>query len=348
MPAADDVVVVTDDGLYCPAGGFHIDPWRPVERAVITHAHSDHARGGSRHYIATKGTIAIMRSRIGEAMNDAQTITPGYGESLKLGDVRVSLHPAGHVLGSAQVRIEPDSGPTWVITGDYKVAPDPTCEPFELVPCDVFVTESTFALPVFRWEPDEAVFESINAWRAHNAREGRTSVLLAYALGKAQRVLAGLDPGVGPIGLHGAVRNVCDVYRNFGRAFPETVHASADSADQLRGVGTIIAPPSAAAGPWIRRFAGSEGIATTMVSGWMTIRGRRRWRAVDTGFVLSDHADWAGVLDTIEKTGARRVLATHGYASQLARYLREERGLDAGVLPTRFGDAEDDAPDDHA
>lgn len=339
---ADDTDLVRLDaaGLFCPIGGFHIDPWAPVDLAVITHAHADHARGGSRLYLTTKETGAIMRARIG---GDLNIRTLAYGEALRLGGVTVSLHPAGHVLGSAQVLVRPERGPVWCITGDFKTEPDPTCAPFEQQRCDVLVTESTFGLPIFRWAPEDDIVRSINAWRADNASAGRTSVLLAYALGKAQRVLAALDPAIGPIGLHGAVRSVCDVYEQHGIAFPESMHANADTAERLRGVGTLIAPPSVLGGTWLRRFASrDEGVSTAQVSGWMTIRGRRRWRGVDRGFVLSDHADWQGLLSTVERSGAARVLATHGYAAQLARYLREERGLDAGVLPTRFGDADDD------
>lgn len=341
MAEQSDLVRVDGSGLCCAAGGFHIDPWKGVPCAVITHAHSDHARGGSDRYIATAETAAIMRARIGGELRIDEVV---YGDRIRIGDVDISLHPAGHVLGSAQVLVTPvGGGATWCITGDYKTEPDPTCAPFEQQRCDVLMTESTFGLPVFRWRSDRDVVDALNAWRAENAKAGRTSVLLGYALGKAQRILAGLDPSIGPIGVHGAVRNVCDVYERHGITFPQHVHATAENATELRGVGTIVAPPSVLGTPWLRRFASREGgLRTGMVSGWMSLRGRRRWRGADRGFVLSDHTDWPGLLETIEKSGATRVLATHGYASQLARYLREERGIDADVLPTRFGDDGDD------
>ena len=339
MGEAPDLLRNDGSGLRCDLGGFWIDPWGPVKRAVVTHAHADHARGGSERYIPTAETAAFMRAR---SSAELPFDTVAYGEPFRLGDVEVSLHPAGHVLGSAQVLLRPDSGPTWCVTGDYKIEPDATCAAFEQQRCDVLVTECTFGLPIFRWRPDEEVVREINAWRAENAESGRTSVLLGYALGKAQRVLASLDASIGPIGVHGSVRTVCDVYEGHGVSFPEHVHANAESAPDLRGVGTIVAPPSAHGGPGQRRLASAGGMRTAMVSGWMSLRGRRRWRGTDRGFVLSDHADWGGLLETIERSGATRVLATHGYASQLARFLRESRGMDAAVLPTRFGDADDD------
>lgn len=339
MTPDGDLVVNDGSGLFCQAGGFHVDPWSPVPCAVITHAHSDHARGGSERYIATPETADVMRSRISAELNIE---TVAYGQTVRMGTVQIRLEPAGHVLGSAQIVVTPDDGPTWCITGDYKVEPDRTCVPFQPQACDVLVTESTFGLPVFRWRSDDEVVRSMNAWRAENAAAGRTSVLLCYAFGKAQRVVASLDPSVGPIGLHGSVRNMCEVYARHGISFPKAVHANAENADVLRAGGTIVAPPSALTGPWLRRFVSpTGGMRTAMVSGWMALRGRRRWRGTDTGFVLSDHADWPGLIDTIRATGAKRVLATHGYASQLARFVREELRIDAGVLPTRYGDAEE-------
>lgn len=341
--AGSDLVVVTEKGLFCPRGGFHVDPWAPVERAVITHAHADHATPGCASYLASPATTDLMRARMG-AMCPVEPLA--LGEVVVAGEVRLSLHPAGHVLGSSQVLLEAPGTPSWCISGDYKVIPDATCEAFEPVRCDVFISESTFGLPIFRWRDEADIIRALNAWRSENAAQGRTSVLLCYALGKAQRVLAALDPGVGPIGVHGAVMKIAEVYAARGIRLPPHVHASAETAVQLKGVGTVIAPPSAAATPWLRRFAGPSGVRTAMVSGWMSIRGRRRWRAMDTGFVLSDHADWPGLLGAIRATGATRVGVTHGYAPQLARYLAEEAGLDTMVIPTRYGDEDEaGAPD---
>ena len=323
----------TNDGLYCHSGGFHIDPWRPVPRAIITHAHGDHAAWGCGAYLTSRAGAGVLRARIGP---DAPVEALEERRPIDVGGVRVSLHPAGHILGSCQVRVETPEE-VWVVSGDYKLQLDPTCTPFEPVPCDVFITESTFALPVYRWPDPGPVFDEINAWWRENAAAGRTSVIFAYALGKAQRVLAGLDPSIGPIGVHGAVARMNDAYREAGVPLPSAAHATGDAAKELRGRGLVVAPPSAASSPWLRKLAGSarEGISTAMASGWMLIRGMRRRRAVDRGFVISDHADWPDLLRAIEQTGARRVGVTHGYTEPMVRWL-SEKGLDAYTVPTRY------------
>ncbi|MFG0306055.1 MAG: ligase-associated DNA damage response exonuclease [Phycisphaerales bacterium JB040] len=338
----------TPDGLWCAEGGFHIDPWRPVERAVITHAHADHARSGCGAYWCTPGTAGLLRKRIGPGITAREL---GYGETIAQDGVRLSLHPAGHVLGSAQARVESmATGEVWVVSGDYKngatgPVEDPTCAPFEVVACDTFITETTFGLPIYRWpEPGEVAYE-INAWWRENADAGRTSVLMTYSLGKAQRVLAMLDAGIGPIGVHGAVAPLNGVYREQGVELPSCVHANKESARDLKGGGMIVAPPSVNGTVWVRGFLGPGGIRTAFASGWMAVRGRRRWGGYDRGFVLSDHADWAGLLATIGATGASRVGTTHGSAGALARYLREERGLEAFSLDTRYtGEGGEDGP----
>jgi putative mRNA 3-end processing factor len=254
--------------------------------------------------------------------------------------VTVSFYPAGHLLGSAQIRVE-HRGEVWVVTGDYKTAPDVSCEAFEPVRCDTLITESTFGLPVYNWPEPAEVFRQINQWWRDNQAEGRTSVLFAYALGKAQRVLCGLDPSIGPIGVHGAVERLNPHYRAAGRPLPETIPAKAETKDVLKGRGLIVAPGSAQNTPWIRRFAPySLGFA----SGWMTVRGNRRRKALDRGFILSDHVDWSGILQTIEASGASRVGVTHGYAQPLIRWLKEERGIEAYEVPTRYvGESESEA-----
>lgn len=331
MLSATDLVVVRPEGLYCPAGDFHIDPWRPVERAVLTHAHGDHARPGSRHYLATAASEPILRKRLG----DVRLQSVAYGEGVAMNGVRVSLHPAGHVLGAAQIRVE-HGGEVWVISGDYKLQPDPTCAPFEPVPCNTFVTESTFGLPIYRWQAPEATMADIDAWWEGNAREGRASVLFCYAFGKAQRLLARVDTSIGPVVCHGAVGLVNEAYRSAGVALPDTLDAQAVTAKQALGRCLVLAPPSAQSTPWLRRFGDySDGFA----SGWMQLRGARRRRSVDRGFVLSDHADWPGLLQAIEATGATRILATHGYSAVLVRWLREQ-GYAADVLETEYGDEE--------
>lgn len=336
MPAAGDLITLTPQGLYCPAGDFHIDPWRAVDRALVTHAHSDHARRGSRQYHAAASGVGFLRHRLG---GDAPIEGHAFNKRLTFGDTVVSFHPAGHVLGSAQIRVE-GRGEVWVISGDYKREADPSCEPFEVVPCDTFITEATFALPIYRWGPVEKVFDELVAWWRGNAEAGRASVLLCYALGKAQRVLAELatrDPG--EVRVHGAVDALLDTYREAGvRLCPTQPVGPKTRGENFAGM-LIVAPPSASGSTWLRRFG---DCSTAFASGWMRVRGRRRWQGIDRGFVISDHADWPGLLDTIHATGARRVLATHGYSDTLARYLCEQ-GLQAEPLPTRFvGEAEAD------
>jgi putative mRNA 3-end processing factor len=326
----------TESGLYCAAGDFHIDPWLPVDRAVVTHAHADHARWGCRTYIVSAEGERVFRTRLGP---DAAITTARFGEALSINGVRVSLHPAGHILGSAQIRVE-HHGEIWVVSGDYKTEPDPTCTSFEPVRCHTFVTESTFGLPIYRWERQAETFAEIRTWWSRNADAGRASVLFAYALGKAQRLLGGLAEGPpGPISTHGAVERLNRDYRESGVALPPTTSAREMPRGHEWAGSLIVAPPSARGSTWIRRFG---AVSTAFASGWMRIRGARRRRAVDRGFVLSDHVDWPSLLGAIEATGAARVLVTHGYRDTVTRWLREH-GVDAESLASRWeGEAEDD------
>jgi putative mRNA 3-end processing factor len=336
----EDLLQLTDSGLYCPAGDFYVDPWRPVPRAVVTHAHADHARHGSARYLAAAPGERVLRSRLGP---DAVIDTLPYGAAVEHGGVRVSLHPAGHVLGSAQVRLE-HRGQVCVVSGDYKLEADPTCAAFEPVRCHLFVTESTFGLPIYRWPAQAEVFTEVNTWWRANAEAGRPTLLFGYALGKAQRLLAGLDPSVGPIYTHGAVEKITQDYRDSGVSLPPTNYVG----DAPRGTdwkrALVLAPPSAHGTPWARKF-GSH--ATGFASGWMRIRGTRRRRAVDRGFVLSDHADWPGLLRAVEASGAEQVWVTHGYVAVLVRYLRE-KGLEARGLQTLFEGERDDTDEEVA
>jgi putative mRNA 3-end processing factor len=305
-----------------------------VDRAVITHAHSDHARPGSKRYLAAEAGQELLRGRLGE---DAAIEPLPYGKPVSLNGVQVSLHPAGHVLGSSQVRLE-QLGEVWVVSGDYKLEPDPTCAAFEPLRCHTFVTESTFGLPIYRWQPQAQIFEQIHAWWRSNQEKGKASLLFAYSLGKAQRVLAGVDPSIGPIYTHGAVEKLTQVYRAAGVSLAETVHvAAAGERDWSRAL--ILAPPSANGTPWMRRFG---AVSTGFVSGWMRIRGARRRRSLDRGFVLSDHADWPALLTAIEATGADSVWVTHGYRHPLVRWL-SEKGLQAQAVETRFEGEQDEA-----
>ncbi|KQU73556.1 MULTISPECIES: ligase-associated DNA damage response exonuclease [unclassified Rhizobacter] len=339
--AVDDLVIERPEGLYCPPGDFFIDPWRPVERAVITHAHGDHARRGHAHYLASAPSEGVLRARLGD---DIALQTLAYGESIEHHGVRLSLHPAGHVLGSAQVRLE-HGGRVWVASGDYFVSgagdDNRTCVPFEPVRCDCFITESTFGLPIYRWQPQREVFADIDAWWRANADAGRASLLMAYSFGKAQRLLAGVDASIGPIVVHGAVEPLNQAYRAAGVALPPTQLATevTDKASLARAL--VIAPPSVQGSAWTRRF-GDYGDA--FASGWMQLRGTRRRRAVDRGFVLSDHADWPGLQRAIAATGAARVIVTHGYEAVMVRWLQEQ-GLQAGAFHTEYDDERSDAAD---
>ncbi|HMO07869.1 MAG TPA: ligase-associated DNA damage response exonuclease [Paracoccaceae bacterium] len=326
--AREPLLTFTDRGIFCPAGGFHIDPWRPVDRAVITHGHSDHARPGHGAYLATQAALPVMRHRLGEIAAEGL----GWGEERRIGDVAVSLHPAGHVPGSAQVRVE-RGGEVWVVSGDYKVEPDGLSEPFEPVRAHAFVSECTFGLPIFRWRPQAEVMAEIAAWWRANAAAGRVSLIGAYGLGKAQRILAAL-PGLGPVFTHGAVEAPTAILRAQGYRLPATALARAGG---VPAGALVIAPPSALAGPWAARLPapGAEGVAQGFASGWMALRGIRRRRGVTRGFVLSDHADWPGLNAAIAATGAPRVFVTHGYTAPFSRWLTDQ-GLDAAVVPTAF------------
>jgi putative mRNA 3-end processing factor len=327
-----DMVVAREEGLYCVPGRFYIDPWRSVERAVITHAHSDHARVGHGHYLAAAESEGILRSRLGELSLDALP----YGERVTHNGVNISLHPAGHLLGAAQVRME-YRGEVWVASGDYKLEPDTTCAPFEPLRCDTFITESTFGLPIYRWQPQREIFSDINDWWRRNAEEGRASVLFGYTLGKTQRILAGIDACIGPIICHGAVEAMNRVYRETGVGLPETrtVHDVTDKTELGRSL--VLAPPSAAGSSWMKRFG---DYSDAFASGWMLLRGARRRRAVDRGFVLSDHADWPGLMQAIKATEAPRVIVTHGQIPAMVRWL-QQNGLDAGAFQTEYGSEED-------
>jgi putative mRNA 3-end processing factor len=319
------MLVSTPAGLACPRGGFHVDPAGPVDLAIVTHAHGDHARPGSARYVCAAPGLPVLRRRLGPEV----VIEPwAYGERHRLGEADVSLHPAGHVVGSAQVRVS-HGGETWVVSGDYKRDADPTCDAFEVVPCDTFVSEATFALPIYRWPRVDTVLEDLRAWITRNRDDGRPSVIFAYSLGKAQRLLALLaDTLDEPALAHGAVLSMTDACREAGVALPAVEPVLEDTRGGMTRGRVVLAPPSAMNTPWLKRFPNAT---TAMVSGWMRVRGARRWKGVDRGFVLSDHADWPALLDTIAATGARRVLATHGYTDALARTCAE-RGLHAGVL----------------
>lgn len=324
---AHPVLTFTDHGIYCPAGDFFIDPWKPVDRALITHGHSDHARFGHRSYLATEGAAPVVRMRLGEI--DLETTA--YGVSQRIGGAQVSFHPAGHVPGSAQIRVEV-AGEVWVVSGDYKTVDDGLSEPFEPVRCHAFITECTFGLPVFRWPNPAQIAQQINDWWAANAAAGRFSLLGAYSLGKAQRLLAALDPGIGAILTHGAVENTNAVLRTQGYCLSDTVRVTPDLKPKDYPGALVLAPPSALGTSWARRFAPASD---AFASGWMALRGVRRRRAADRGFVVSDHADWAGLNAAISATGAERIFVTHGYTAQFRQWL-ESQGFEAAIVETDY------------
>ena len=325
------ILELTPSGLFCREGDFYIDPWRPVKRAVITHAHADHARVGSQSYLCTQDSRGLLEARLGPGI---KIETLDYGEVLAVNSVQLSLHPAGHILGSAQVKIEYD-GHTWVVSGDYKTDDDPTCTPLEPLRCHTFISESTFGLPIFRWPSPGKVIQEINSWWQSNRDQKRTSILFAYALGKAQRILAGLDRSIGPILTHGAVQKINQCYRDLDINLPETHYIGDLEKSDLPDGALVIAPPSADNPVWMKRFPERS---RAFASGWMRIRGNRRRRSVDRGFVLSDHSDWRGLIETIAASGAENIILTHGYTSEMSRWL-QGRGYNADVIPTISDDA---------
>ena len=330
-----DLIRATEQGLVCSEGGFVIDPWKECNVALITHAHADHARPVAQTYYASESCVPLLRHRLGEEL-DIRPVP--FGKKLTFNNTKVSFHPAGHVLGSAQIRVEgPQS--VWVFTGDFKRDADPSCEPFELVQCDTFITEATFALPVYRWQAGPVVAEQIMSWWHEMQAAQRPAVLFAYSLGKAQRVLSELTAFTDQsVYLHGAVNGLTNLYRNAGiNMLPTQPIDLQDKQVDYRGR-LILAPPGASGSAWMKRFPNAS---TGFCSGWMRVRGNRRRRGYDRGFVLSDHADWPGLLTTIEETGAKRVLTTHGQASALVRLLCEQ-GVDAAELQTHYGDEGED------
>jgi putative mRNA 3-end processing factor len=323
-----DLLVSTDSGLYCPAADVYIDPWRPVPAAIITHAHSDHASAGSQQYLAAADGLAVLQARLGA---EARIQTIDYGKRVSLNGVKVSLHPAGHILGSAQVRLE-RAGEVWVVSGDYKTASDPTCRSFEPLRCHTLITESTFGLPIYRWQTNKAIFGDLNSWWLANASAGIPSIVYAYSLGKAQRLISNLDTSIGPIYCHGAVERMNNLYRQSGVTLPATTYTGATVEKRSWAGAIIIAPTSARGSPWLRRFGAAS---TAFVSGWMQVRGARRRRSVDRGFALSDHADWPTLIEVVRDSQAERVLVTHGFVDPFVAWLIEN-GWQAASLHTEF------------
>lgn len=330
------LISVLPEGLYCKAGGFFVDPWQPVDLALITHAHSDHARPGSSRYIATHSSAGFLQKRLGD---DLKLDCVDYGKKLKLGKTWVSFHPAGHVLGSAQVRIE-HKDKVWVVSGDYKRCADPTCTPFEVVPCDTFITEATFGLPIYHWKPGAQTVQQIYEWWQGNAQDNTSgkrahpSILFCYAFGKAQRILRELAHLTDqPIYVHGAIHSLNQIYQANGVPLPKTISTSDVPRNHNYAGALILSPPSGYRSSWMKRFRHPR---TAFASGWMAVREARRQQGYEHGFALSDHADWPGLVSTILATGAKTIYVTHGQGEALSHYLQEVHDLNAQPLDTLF------------
>ena len=321
------LLVHTALGLYCPKADVYLDPWKPVKKAILSHGHADHARWGSSSYLCTPTAAPVIKYRLG----DINLETLPFGEEKLINGVSFSFHPAGHILGSAQIKVS-YKGEIVVFSGDYKTANDGFSEAFEPVKCHTFITESTFGLPVYHWQDQKWVFNEMEEWCKNNRNNDQLSILYGYSLGKAQRILQGLPESVGPIFTHSTIEAVLTVMRNQGVSLKNTipVNEHLTRADLLSGV--IIAPPAVQNSNWLKKF---EPIRNGVVSGWMALRGARRRRNADKGFVLSDHADWEGLNEAISLTGAENVFVTHGYTDILSKWLID-KGLNAHPLETNF------------
>ena len=327
------LIEFTDKGLFCKTGGFYIDPWTPVERAVITHAHSDHARPGSKYYLCHTQCKPLLQMRLGQNIYQ----TSEWEEKIHLNGVQISLHPAGHMIGSSQVRIE-HNGEIWVVSGDYKVEDDGLSGKFEPVKCHTFITESTFGLPIYNWKPQHEIFQNILDWIGSNNSSGKTSVIIGYSLGKAQRLMQCLPAAGLPIFLHGAIWSAHETLVRSGIQLPDVQRINYDTPKEKYLGQIIMAPPGAEASPWMKRF---YPYAIGVCSGWMQVRGTVRRHNADAGFALSDHADWKGLAQTVKDTGAHRVFVTHGYQAVFARYLNET-GIQAGEVKTEYGNEDEE------
>lgn len=327
------LIQFTNKGIYCKQGDFYIDPWKPVKLAVTTHGHADHVKWGNQAYLCHELTKPILNQRLGTDLN-IQTLP--YGKSLEINGVKVSLFPAGHVIGSAQIRLE-YKGEICVVSGDYKTEDDGISTAFEPVKCHTFVSESTFGLPIYKWQPQQVVMDEIDNWVEENCLQQKTSVLVAYSLGKAQRLIKNLKSDR-PIYVHQSIANLNDAFREAGVELPETIRITPEINKSTLQQGIVIVPPALADGRWIKTL---QQAATGVCSGWMQVRASRRWRSADAGFALSDHADWPGLLTAIHATGAEKVYVTHGFTATFSKYLNEI-GISASEVKTQYGQEDDE------
>jgi len=326
------LIEFSDKGLYCRQGDFYIDPWKPVDRAIITHAHSDHARWGSKYYLCHRQTKPLLRLRLGE--NNFQGVE--WEETTDINGVKVSLHPAGHMIGSSQIRVEHKSE-VWVVSGDYKIEDDGLSGKFEPVACNTFITESTFGLPIYNWKTQSEIFRDIQDWICRNKENGKVSVLTAYSLGKAQRLLQCIPEVCKDIFVHGAIWNAHEALVNSGISLPDVKRVTNDIPKEFYKGSVVIAPSGAESSPWIKRF---NPYSVGICSGWMQVRGNVRRSNADAGFALSDHADWNGLISAVKATGAEKVFVTHGFQAAFSRYLNEH-GIEAAEVKTEYGNDEE-------
>jgi putative mRNA 3-end processing factor len=328
------LIEFSDKGLYCPQGNFYIDPWQPVDKAIITHAHNDHAKAGHGQYLCHPASKPLLQLRLGAGLSIE---TAEWNEVLFINGVKISLHPAGHIIGSSQVRLE-YKDEVWVFSGDYKTEDDGISGSFEPVRCHTFISESTFGLPIYQWKTQAAIFHSIQEWIKNNRAAGKTSVLIAYSLGKAQRIMKAIQSVTDNIYVHGAVWNMHQALLDAGYDLPVVKRVTPDIHKEQYKNAVVIAPPSADGTPWMKRFSPySVGVC----SGWMQVRGNVRRRNADAGFALSDHADWKGLLQAVKATGAQKVFVTHGFQAAFSRYLTEN-GIEAAEVKTAYGGEEEE------
>lgn len=321
---------VNHNGLYCAQANVYIDPWRPVEKALITHGHADHLRWGNKSYLVHHDTVPVVKIRLGA---DTNFQSVGYNESININGVAFSFHPAGHILGSSQIRVE-YKGEIWVVTGDYKLYNDGLSPQFESVKCHHFITESTFGLPIYRFQSPLLIFDDIKNYWKENQNNDLNTVILCYSLGKAQSILNQMTGDEGSIYLHGAVANLNDTFKENGYHFlGERVTAEHKKGDIQKSL--IIAPPSVLGAPWLRKFGNYQ---TAFCSGWMQLRGARRRKGVDKGFVFSDHCDFDSLNEAVKLSGAENIYITHGYEESYARWLRDAYGLNAQIMKTLYND----------
>ncbi len=329
------LIKFTNKGIYCEQGGFYIDPWQSVDLAVTTHGHADHVKWGNKAYLCHELTRPILNQRLGP---DLVIETLPYNKQVTINGVKLSLFPAGHVIGSSQIRLE-YKGEICVVSGDYKVEYDGISTAFEPVKCHTFVSESTFGLPIYKWQPQGVIFKQIQNWVSDNHDKGKTSVLVAYSLGKAQRLIKNLADYC-QIYVHNSIANLNEGFIKAGVDLPETIRITPELKKETLQQGIVIVPPVMAEGKWIKTL---QQAATGVCSGWMQVRAGRRWRSADAGFALSDHADWPGLLDAIKATEAEKVFVTHGFTATFSKYLNEI-GIAAEEVKTQYGNEEEEEP----